>query len=275
MNNKDAIAWIICETETTSNDQTRVLKEIEVPNGEGGVFKKLVGEGIIQTANEKNRNGRFYADSELFPQLKALRTNELMEAGYLAAEEGHPLSKELLRQQTIVDSNTCARFLSFRTEGNDIWATFCAVNNDLGKKFNMDLAEGLFPAWSLRALGSVVMTARGAEVRNLKVITWDKVIYPSHTRAYTKRVLTESGILVPADKGPGLMEPIYNQSVVNYIKESSANFKCIKESFDIYYDSITLLENGKVQLTDKSNNIIYLNLENYIHNEIMSYASKK
>lgn len=280
MNNKDAIAWIICETETTNNNQSRILREIEVPDGMGNKIKKLVGEGIVQTANEKNRNGRWYSDSELFPQLTAPRTMELMNAGYLRAELGHPDSKELSRQQKIEDGNTCARFLSFRTDGNDVWATYCGTNNEKGRVFNMDLAEGLLPAWSLRALGSVVMTKNGAEVKNLKLITYDNVIYPSHTKAYTRNILsesmvmTESGILVP-DKGPGLMVPVYNQSVVNYIKESSANFKCIKESFDIYYDRITLLENGKVQLSDKTGNIIYLNLENYIHNEIMNYTSKK
>ena len=33
-----------------------------------------------------------------------------MEAGYLRAELGHPLTTELVRQQTIDDSRTCAMF---------------------------------------------------------------------------------------------------------------------------------------------------------------------
>ena len=34
---------------------------------------KAVGVGILQTANEKNRNGRFYAREELFPQLVMIK----------------------------------------------------------------------------------------------------------------------------------------------------------------------------------------------------------
>lgn len=280
MDNK-LIAYIICETETTTNmEQPKLLKEIKFPDGNGGFIRKVVAEGIVQTADEKNRNGRWYSKGELFPQLEALRTEELRTAKYLRAEVGHPDSKELSRQQKIDDNNTCARFISFRTEGNDVIATYCGTNNEKGRVFNLDLLEGCSPAWSLRALGSVVNTNNGAEVRNLKIITYDNVIYPSHTRAYNRQILsesmveTESGIMVP-DKGKGLLVPIYNQSVIDYIKEESVNFKCIKESFDLFYDDITLLENGKVQLSDKDGSLIFLQLENYIHNEIMNYTSKK
>ena len=148
---------------------------------------KPVGEAILQTANEKNRNGRFYSAEELFPQLTAPRTVELLNAGYLRAEMGHPLSKDLQRQATIDDTKTCARFLKLWTEGNDVHALFTPTNNQLGIAFGMDMREHCLPAWSLRALGSVTQTARGAEVNNLRVITWDNVIYPSHPGAYTQR----------------------------------------------------------------------------------------
>ena len=42
----------------------------------------VVAKCTLQTANEKNRNGRSYS-SEVFPQLTAHRTLELLEAGYL------------------------------------------------------------------------------------------------------------------------------------------------------------------------------------------------
>jgi hypothetical protein len=108
----------------------------------------------------------------LFPQLIAPRTKELLEAGYLRAELGHPLSNQLVRQQTIDDSRTCAQFLKLWTEGNNVWARFRGTNNDFGKAFDADLKDGCKPAWSLRALGTIVNTERGGEVRNLKLVTW-------------------------------------------------------------------------------------------------------
>lgn len=97
----DKIGYIICESSITGFNKTNIIKE---ENG------RILAEGILQTANEKNRNGRFYSSDELFPQLKAPRTTELLEAGYLRAELGHPLSNQLVRQQTIDDTRTCAQF---------------------------------------------------------------------------------------------------------------------------------------------------------------------
>jgi hypothetical protein len=56
---------------------------------------KTIAEGIMQTADEKNRNGRYYAKEDLFPQLTAPRTIELLDAGYSRAEMAHPLDKDL------------------------------------------------------------------------------------------------------------------------------------------------------------------------------------
>ena len=150
------IGYIICESAIPGMTETNIIKE---ENG------KVIAEGILQTANERNRNGRFYDSAELFPQLTAPRTLELLEAGYLRAELGHPLSNELVRQQTIDDSRTCAQFLKLWTDGDNVWGRFRGTNNAFGEAFNKDLLDGCKPAWSLRALGTLVNTPRGAEVR--------------------------------------------------------------------------------------------------------------
>lgn len=157
------IGYIINESNIALFTDTNIIKE---DNG------RVIAEGILQTANEKNRNGRFYDSKELFPQLTAPRTLELLEAGYLRAELGHPLSNELVRQQTIDDSRTCAQFLKLWTDGDNVWGRFRGTNNAFGEAFNKDLLDGCKPAWSLRALGTLVNTPRGAEVRKLKLITW-------------------------------------------------------------------------------------------------------
>ena len=270
----DNIGYIICESNIVGMTETNIIRE---DNG------KVIGEGILQTANEKNRNGRFYSSEELFPQLRAARTLELLEAGYLRAELGHPLSNELVRQQTIDDSRTCAQFLKLWTEGDNVWAHFRGTNNEFGAVFDKDLRDGCKPAWSLRALGTVTNTERGAEVRNLKVITWDQVIYPSHPGAYTHRLITESADFSQYN---GMSEeqlrqeankqrfiPITNQSVIDLIKNESTNIKKVNEIFDFAYDNIIYnKKNDMITMKTKDGDTLHISLESHISKEIMDYA---
>lgn len=270
------IGYIICESAIAQFTDTNIIKE---ENG------KVIAEGILQTANEKNRNGRFYSSEELFPQLTAPRTLELLEAGYLRAELGHPLSNELVRQQTIDDSRTCAMFLKLWTEGDNVWGRFRGTNNAFGASFDADLRDGCKPAWSLRALGTLVQTARGAEVKKLRLITWDQVIYPSHPGAYTHRIVTEGATIgesaIPDMKSAMFGEdankiiPVTNQQVIDYIKSESANLKYFKEQFDFMYDTITVDEaQCYVSMTTKEGDIVGVRIENYILDEIRNYASR-
>ena len=283
MSNNNIAAYIICEADINPS-----LEKVEM-----GINGKAIGEGILQTADERNRNGRYYSEEELFPQIVAPRTKELLAAGYLRAEMGHPLSKDLARQSVIDDKLSCARFLTIWTEGKNVWARFIGTNNEYGRAFDLDLKEGCKPAWSLRALGSVMQTSRGAEVKNLRVITWDNVIYPSHPGAYTQRIVNESLAIAneavtvgttPTGKiitendlnGNAFITPIRNEQVLNFLQEQSGNLKFIKECFDFVYKDIVVNEKGtKVFLTTNEGSTLVVPMESYIHNELMNYATKK
>ena len=52
---------------------------------------KVTAEGILQEANMRNRNLRWYSDNELFPQITCSRTQELVKTGNMRAENGHPM----------------------------------------------------------------------------------------------------------------------------------------------------------------------------------------
>lgn len=269
---------------------------------------KLVCESVLQTADEKNRNGRYYAKEELFPQLTAPRTLELLRTGYLRAELGHPLSKELARQSIINDQLTCARFLKLWTDGDNVMAHAIGTNNEYGKAFSADLEEHCFPAWSLRALGTVEQTRRGCEVKNLRVITWDQVIYPSHPHAYMTGIVQENGGVVAPETHiqavyqemmndrkngtldetndgitlneeavatEGVVIPITNDHIINFIQSSSNNLKFVQECFDFAYSGIKVNESGtKVLLTTNAGDTLVINLESYIHNELMNYSNE-
>ena len=299
------IGYIITEAAPEEPTKTEIVDEIVC-----GSRKRVVGKGILQTGDEKNRNGRWYSTkTELAPQVVCPRTQELIQHGRLLGENGHPLSKDLARQQQIIESLCSVRYLKVWMEGNDVWALYVGHNNALGDTFDDNLRCGIDPSFSLRALGSVNNTNRGAEVVGLKIITWDDVIYPSHPGAYGQG-LVKHDELTSADKElkarmnmesafteacslvdqsllreditrdkmneTGLITPITNQNVIDYLQRESANFHIFKESFDTLYDDIKLINNKtQVQLTDKAGDILYVNLENYVHNGLMNYFYNK
>lgn len=277
------IGYVICETATTVNEVEPAQIISENKNDH-----RVIAKGTLQEANEKNRNGRYYDSRDLFPELVSARTVELIKSGNLRAENGHPLSKDLVRQQTIDPEHTVAIFLKLWTEGNLIKALFRGTNDARGEEFNQDLLDGFSPSWSLRALGTIQNTSKGAEVKGLKVITWDRVIYPSHPRAYTDGIVNESGQLISSNSNSdsdhklyikendeGIVVPFNNESVIRYIQQESANYKNIKESFDVFYNDIELINNGtQVKLLDNAGGIFVMNLESYIHDEIMNECLK-
>ena len=274
--NKSNIGYVIIETATTNTVEPATIVDENKHTG------RVMAEGILQEANMKNRNGRWYDSRDLFPELVVPRQIELLKTGNMRGENGHPLSKDLVRQQTIDPNNCSVVYTKFWTEGNFVKGRFFGTFNDKGEEFDRELRNGFKPSFSLRALGTICNTGRGAEVKGVKLITYDRVIYPSHNKAYTEGIVSEATSLTASDSSmvlesndPGLVIPITNASVINYIKSESANFKSIKESFDLLYDDITLIESGsQVQLTDRSGSLFVVNLEQYIHNEIMEECLK-
>lgn len=268
----DDLGYVVIETATTSSSDIMPTKILEKrPDG------RVLAEGCLQEANMKNRNGRFYDSRDLYPELVAPRQLELLRTGNMRGEDGHPLSKDLVRQQTIDPTNCVCVYTKFWTDGDFVMGQYFGTYNALGEEFNTELINGMSPSFSLRALGTIKNTNRGAEVKGIKLITYDRVIYPSHDKAYTHRLVNESAAISNNESSiyldendPGRLIPITNESVLRYIKDQSCNFKQIKESFDLLYDDIKLI-NGKsqVQLTDRAGSIFVVNLENYIHNEII------
>ena len=173
-------------------------------------------------------------------------------------------------------------------EGDRVMAYFEGTMNELGRTFDADLRIGVKPAFSLRALGTIKSTPRGAVVENLKMITYDHVIYPSHRGAYTTGVINESAASVP-DSGFTLNESndatksfitsfsnadvgVTSESAIQYIKDKSHNFKMLKEYFDMTkYDTIDIINPRQVALTEAGNATIVMNIEDYIARELQGY----
>jgi hypothetical protein len=265
------IGYIILEDgEGGYRPESTVVKQSNYGNS-----NKVLCEAIFQSADTKNRNGRFYLHEELFREIASPRTKELISVKALKSEQGHPQDTSLARQTVIWEPNCSCIILSLRNEGNDIKGTFTTTSNNYGKALDEEIRDGYIPAFSLRALGSIVQSKNGAEVRGLRLITYDQVIYPSHPNAYMTGILKEDGsesIAVTEAK----IIPVTDECVIKYIQSESANLKFIKECFDYRYDSIKLNENKtKVLLTTNEGDTLVINLESYIHNELMKYSTKE
>ena len=258
---------------------------------------RVTGIGTLQTGNEKNRNGRIYRTEDLVREINAPRQKELLAAKQLCGEAGHPIGADassLVRQQTIDPTKICVRYLKLWMEGDNVMATFQGTNNALGEAFDKDLRQGVLPAFSLRALGTISSTPQGAVVENLKMITYDYVIYPSHPHAYTRGVLNESAssIAIPKsnfamsnamDGSKSFIKEFSNQDVINaistmresaisYVKDKSSNFKMLQECYDMTkYDTVDIINPHKLALTEAGKSTIVMSIEDYIANEIQNY----
>ena len=276
------IGYIILENDGGNPESVKVLPQSK----SGRVYCNAIFQSDLL---QINRNGRIYSMDELAAQIVAPRTVELIQAKALRCEQGHPLDKSLERQAIIVESNCSAIILDLHMEGDNVCGSFTNTSNALGKALAEEVLElGYKPAFSLRALGSLQQTKKGSEVRGVRLICYDEIIYPSHRRAYTTQVLTgdptktvnESSIITESsnlvlEESVAEVIPVTNQSVINYIQSQSSNIKFVKECFDFAYDSVNVNEGGStVTLTTKEGDILVINLERYIHNELMEYAMK-
>ena len=259
---------------------------------------RVTGMGTLQTGNEKNRNGRIYRTDDLEKEIAATRQQEILAAKQRFGEAGHPIGADassLVRQQTIDPTKICVRYLNLWMEGDNVMGTFQGTNNALGEAFDKDLRQGVLPAFSLRALGTISSTPQGAVVENLKMITYDYVIYPSHPHAYTKGIINESAGIANVAKSNFAMNSSMDgtrsfikefsnkdvvdaitsmrESAVDYIKDKSHNFKLLQECYDMTnYDTIDIISPHKIALTEAGKNTIVMNVEDYIANEIQNYV---
>lgn len=248
-------------------------------------FGKVHATGILQDLGVENRNGRIYEIKDMKPEVEGDRIQkELIPTGNMRGHDGHPSSTELSIQSTINPILCSVQYDKIWMDGSIIRANFHATNTEYGKAFNMDLLEGCRPSFSLRALGSVDRERTGkCYVRNIRIITWDRVIFPSHKKAYAEKIISptlkneklhESAMITESCALYGNVIPVTNSSVVDYIKEESANIKSVLNTFDTLYESAMICDNGKrVELKlANSNDRILVNLEQYISDEIMNYC---
>ena len=252
----------------------------------------VTAEGIIQQAGKMNRNRRYYTQEDLHKEIYSDRLRELITTGNFKGEAGHPLDMNLSRQQKVDPTLEQVWYTKVWMDGDYVKAQFRGTNNELGKAFNEDLKCGQKPSFSLRSLGSIRIVNGKSNVTNLRIITYDRVYYPSYDNAYTERIVSESTDYNPSsypyeeylnsmgnkqviEESADSIAPILNKDVTDLLLRESYSFNQICEDFSPIYKSIKLSDDKKkVVMVDESYNTIIVPIDRYVTNKIDEFCSR-
>lgn len=252
----------------------------------GSGINRVTAEGTLQDTDVENRNKRIYETKDMAEEIRSQRIQELVAAKQMKGEHGHPLTNDLVRQQTIDPKLTSVSFLKIWMDKNLIKAVFKGTNNAYGAEFDADLRDGCKPAFSLRALGGLITKNGKAYVQKPKIVTWDHVIFPSHRVAYTEKVLSESYVVeknivtqqfIVPNRDPGTVIHLTNSDAVdalNRLQRESANIGTILDTFEGLYEQVTVLENNNLCLSTRYGEKLVLPMDKYVTKTIMDYAFK-
>lgn len=293
MEKENIIGCILCE-ETNTNVEFKVKSENK--NG------FIIAEGILQQGNELNRNRRYYPTEELAKAVNDPRQQELISTGNFKGEAGHPTDTSLGRQAKIDPTLEQVWYTKLWMDGDFVMGQFRGTNNALGRSFNDDLKDGQRPSFSLRAVGAVTNENGKLTVKNMQMITYDRVYFPSHSKAYTTKIitnesaigLTESIKKYDIDKNnyfyiksseinslsesgndiscqEELVIPLNKQQINSFLISESDNLKSALNTFDFLYESMNISTNlNTVSMKTNSGDTISLDIETAIKKEIIN-----
>jgi len=190
---------------------------------------KMVFKAVLQTANDRNQNGRVYPPEVLQQVVEALAPKA--QARNLFSELDHPLPETAdpavlkKRAVAVLLKEACAMITDLQFDGQQVTGTFEVLDTPNGRILRALVKDGAQIGFSLRALGSVDPQPDGTLlVTGLKPITYDVVSTPSHSKAIVTEVITESSELASALKELSVIEEMETDSrAADVIMEGSAN----------------------------------------------------
>lgn len=212
----------------------------------------------------------------------------------------HPLKPDMARQMYIDQTRISHLITSLWFEGNDLKATVESAQTATGKDFKGLILQGSEVAFSMRGVGPVTEGPNGCPMVNapLNILTWDWVIHPSHKTAYMESILSESTMNMLTGKDQyslseasdyqlnqlhnqvlteGLINPLEQYEIIDYIKSSSRNFKNLSEAFEFTTNGneVKINEDRKSVDIFQNSQILRVYLEDYIIGDIDNYLLTK
>lgn len=278
MKRNEVVATIVME-ETSPGGPARHL---DVIDRESLFYVKFVT--VLQEFNAENRNRRTYYKDPMWESLNLPHLQELRAKHTWAGECGHPMSDETKRILTIDPKLISHTINKIWLEGNLLYGEVETLDDGggYGTKFTKNILQGQEPAFSLRALAQLVKLADGSQVVRTRshVVTYDRVILPSHNKAYRdeskpiekiyKDVTLEGNCITDEPR----LVPVHESSLVDYIMEESKNIDIVSSMVDVCKESCTFTSDLKNLVVKEGSQTYLVNVEDKIRDDVMNYLSK-
>ena len=266
----------------------KIINRVSEPN----VFY-VTFETCLQSFDVFNRNRRNYALAPMMQAIQADHIQELLRKGTWVGENGHPDSNDIKRIMSIDPTKICHRICDVEFRGKLLYGTIQSLNDDSwGKQLAMHVLQGMHPSFSLRALAAITKLEDGRGMIKTKphIVTYDRVILPSHREAYmdnskpvTITATTESFTVTKESFNPAplnsfedYLTPIKEQAISDalcYVKEESKRCKELVEFFDSNFNNVKLINENTVVIDDGEKKLVVY-LEDYIQHDISNYFAK-
>jgi hypothetical protein len=266
--------WIVLE-ETVAPDENQdfgITKEVSTSNSEYLVF-----ETCLQTFNHFNRNKRHWKDSIIRQMISQPYIQELIKTRNWAGESGHPIGTTgqttMERIVTIDPNNTCHIITDYRFEGNDkLVGTLETIDDGPGQpghSFMRSLYQQRIPSFSLRSLvpqrknpdGSIDVIGPG------RLVTYDRVILPSHEQAYMDTNVPVKKVIKKADF------EVIMESFTNIMLQKSDKVNHILDGMEPVMETIEVNDKGMVTAKVKEGRV-FIQPEMKFRKEIRSLISQ-
>jgi hypothetical protein len=234
---------------------------------------------VLQEFNKQNRNKRNYAGGPMVESLNAPHIQELIQKKTWQGEAGHPHSTDVARILTIDPKLTSHRINNFRVEGNFLKGEVETLDDgDYGTKMTKNILQGVEPAFSLRALASLIKQADGSSLMRSKchIVTYDWVILPSHNTAYRDQTKPIQKIMqsVQADGNTvteSALVPVIESQITDFIKMESANVKLVSNVCEVAMESMSLSSDLSHVIVREGTNTYAIKVEDRIKYDVRRY----
>lgn len=233
---------------------------------------------VLQEFNAQNRNRRTYNKEPMWESLHLPHIQELMRKNTWYGESGHPMSDDTKRILTIDPKLTCHNIKRIWLQGNLLYGEIETLDDGMyGTQFTKNILQGQEPAFSLRALAQLVKCADGSSIVRTKshVVTYDRVILPSHEKAYrdeniaVKKIYKNVALEGNSIYGDERLVPVHEASLTDYIMEESTNVHIMSDIMDVCKENVTFTKDLKNLIIKEGNETYFVDVEEKIKRDVM------
>ena len=288
MNNEVTQGYIIMEA-TMEPMKPKILKTVNEP----GLFYATF-QACMQSFDCFNRNQRNYALRPMMEAMQADHLQELMRKGTWVGENGHPEGNDIKRILSIDPTKICHRMYNPEFRGNLLYMTIDTLNDDMwGKQFTKHILQGMMASFSLRALAAITKDSSGRGLIKTKphIVTYDRVILPSHREAYmdnsvpvtlvksvSEGAVTTESFIPEGNSYDDSITEIKESAILealDFVKDESKRVKELVSFFNYNDDLVSFVNENQVSVKDaETGSTLIINLEDYIAHDMAALFTK-